>query len=99
MGHLLLALLLALVACGTSLHEQREVGLREAKTDLDRGKVYYETSCQRCHALYMPKSFTGRSWARYVRRYGPRARLDEQQKDLVVQYLRAHARDSAQPSK
>jgi hypothetical protein len=42
----------------------------------------------------MPKSFTGRSWARYVRRYGPRARLDDQQKDLVVQYLRAHARDA-----
>ncbi|MHC4941048.1 MAG: hypothetical protein ACYTHK_19090 [Planctomycetota bacterium] len=101
MGHLLLVIILAPLilfgACGTTLHEQREVGLRNAKTDLERGQVYYETSCQRCHALYMPKSFNGRSWERYVRRYGPRARLDVDQKELVIEYLRANARD-AKPS-
>jgi cytochrome c5 len=97
MGHLLLALLVvaASVACGTTLQEQREIGLRNAKNDLERGRVYYETSCQRCHALYMPRTFTARSWGRYVRRYGPRARLDEAQKRLVLDYLRANARDAA----
>ena len=75
MGNLLLAasLIVLSVACGATLHEQRDICLKEAKTDLERGQVLYETSCQRCHALYMPKSFSGRSWARYVRRYGPRA--------------------------
>ena len=101
MGNLLLAasLIVLSVACGATLHEQRDIGLKEAKTDLERGQVLYETSCQRCHALYMPKSFSGRSWARYVRRYGPRARLDQNEKALVVDYLRAHARDSVPPAK
>ena len=100
MGNLLLvaSLVVLSVACGATLHEQRETGLREAKTDLERGEVLYETSCQRCHALYMPKSFSGRSWARYVRRYGPRARLDKDEKALVVEYLRVHARDGVSAS-
>ena len=92
---LALAVLGLSVSCAATLHEQREQGLRAATTDLERGKVYYETACQRCHALYMPKSFSMRSWARYVRRYGPRARLDAAQKALVIHYLEVNARDAA----
>jgi len=82
------------VACSATLLEQREERLAAATSDLERGQIYYETSCQRCHALYMPRTFTARSWDRYVRRYGPRARLDEEQKELVLLYLRANARDA-----
>jgi len=97
MGHVLLAvaILAGCVACGATVHEQREVGLRNAETDLERGQVYYETSCQRCHALYMPRSFSASAWNHYVNRYGPRARLDDAQKELVLRYLHANARDAS----
>ena len=96
MGNVLLTLLVGLVAvaCAPTLREQRAAGLAAATTDIERGKVYYETSCNRCHALYMPRSFSQREWPNLVLRYGPRARLDKKQRQLVIDYLQANAYDA-----
>jgi hypothetical protein len=82
------------VACAPTLQQQRKDGLAAATTDRERGEIYYRTSCNRCHALYMPSSFTPREWPRIVKRYGPRARLSPEQRQLVLDFLTAASAES-----
>jgi cytochrome c5 len=93
MGHLLLAVAVALAAgCAISQEWRREY---EAATDpIVKGRILYENSCNRCHALYMPESYTRGDWRFYVRKYSPRARLTADESALVLGYLRAHARNA-----
>lgn len=63
----------------------------EPGTPEAQGRALYVSSCQRCHALYMPDRFTGTEWSYYVRKYGRKARLDEGERQLVEAYLRASA--------
>ncbi len=56
------------------------------------GRALYEKSCARCHALYMPRSYFAPEWRFYVRKYGPKARLNADQKNLVFRYLSENAR-------
>ena len=95
MGHLLLkftaipVILLAAVACestGAAGH-----GGQEARTPADAARTLYESSCARCHALYMPTSFTASEWKFYVRKYGRKARLTKEQRDVVYGYLAEHS--------
>ena len=96
MGKLLLRTVPALVlvaACATTSARTREMEARlaNAQTDVERGQIYYEGSCQRCHALYMPSSYSPSEWKYYVRKYGRRARLNEAQRDVVYAYLATEA--------
>ena len=93
MGHVLLAVLVALLlGCAVNQAWRREY---EAATNpIEKGRVLYENSCNRCHALYMPESYTKGDWRFYVRKYSPRARLTEPESALVLDYLRAHARNA-----
>ena len=56
------------------------------------GRTLYEKSCARCHALYMPRSYSAPEWRFYVRKYGRKARLTTDQKSLVFRYLAENAR-------
>ena len=96
MGNVLLGLGIAIVvvACAPTLQQQRKAGLAAATTDMERGAVYYRTSCNRCHALYMPRSFGRTEWPGLVSRYGSRARLTKDQRELVIDYLVANAYDA-----
>ena len=87
MGKLLLAVPLLAAACAATAP-----GRREAEPPPGDGRTLYEASCQRCHALYMPRTFAADEWAFYVRKYGRRARLDEASQRLVLAYLAEHAR-------
>jgi len=93
------AIVVLAVACAPTLMQQRETGLAAATTDRERGEVYYRTSCNLCHALYMPRSFTPREWPRIVKRYGPRARLSQEQRELVLEYLTAASGESGESGK
>ena len=55
------------------------------------GEQLYRQSCARCHALYMPRSFTAGEWKFFVRKYGRKARLSRSKRDTVLGYLAAHA--------
>jgi cytochrome c5 len=84
--------LLFVAACVASGRPSLEDELAAAPDDAARGRVLYEHSCQRCHALFMPASFDAHEWPFLVRRYGRRARLDDGQQALVLRYLQANAR-------
>ncbi len=93
MVKLLLGLLSVLIlgaACETTA--ARLASADPALPPQERGRIIYETSCNRCHALYMPTSFRAEEWPFYVRKYGRKARLSADERDLVASYLTAHAR-------
>ncbi len=85
MGKLLLILLLAAACATTGGAPEGDAGPRD-------GRALYETSCQRCHALFMPSSYDAEEWPFYVRKYGRRARLSASEQALVEDYLTARAR-------
>jgi cytochrome c5 len=55
------------------------------------GRTLYEESCQRCHALYMPRSYTASEWRFFVRKYGRKARLSAEEREKVYAYLAENA--------
>ena len=95
MGHLLLRLsplLLLAAACVTTGAVAETESAAATAPEAADGKALYERSCARCHALYMPKSFSASEWRYYVKRYGRRARLRVAQRELVFDYLSKNAR-------
>lgn len=89
MRHLLLSMMLVGAACSaTGSGAATAAVLPPGAT----GREVYERSCQRCHALHMPSRFTAGEWGFYVRKYGRRARLTEEQMGKALSYLRANAR-------
>jgi len=55
--------------------------------DLAQGKIIYEGKCGRCHKLYDPTSFSAEEWKPIVTRMQPKAKITDEQKDLVYAYL------------
>jgi cytochrome c5 len=93
MVHLLLRVLPLLLLGAACMTAAKERPPDDASLPAEqRGRAIYETSCNRCHALYMPSSFQAEEWAFYVRKYGRKARLSAQERDLVYAYLAVHAR-------
>ena len=94
MGKLLLIpALIVLAACTTT--GRPDSGRRAEETASTPGRATYERSCQRCHALYMPRSYAAGEWRFFVRKYGRKARLSRSQREEVLGYLTAHARGAA----
>lgn len=90
MGKLLLALLffgLVGAACATT---STAVGREAPHGEMD-GRALYEQSCQRCHALYMPASYYADEWKFFVKKYGRKARLNQEEQAKVYDYLARHA--------
>ena len=95
MVHLLLKLLLLLgvvAACASTVGHRASID--PTLPPQERGRILYESSCNKCHALYMPASYGVEEWPFYVRKYGRKARLSVDERDLVLSYLQAHARAS-----
>jgi len=94
MVHLFLRIapvLLLAAACETT-RTSRRAALDPTLPPQERGRILYESSCNRCHALHMPSSYRAEEWELYVRKYGRKARLSVEERDLVLAYLQANAR-------
>ena len=86
-GPLCLLLLLLAVACETVPVKQQAAG----SGPVAEGEDLYRNSCARCHALFMPQSYTASEWKFYVRKYGRKARLAKTKRSKVCEYLSANA--------
>lgn len=85
-----LPVLLVMAACETTAARRAQVD--PSLPPLEQGRIIYESSCNRCHALYMPTSYFADEWGYYVRKYGRKARLSEAERTLVARYLESNAR-------
>ncbi len=59
------------------------------------GESLYREHCGACHRLRDPSEQTRERWAWAVDHYGPRAHLSPEERQLVLAYLQAHAKDAA----
>ena len=93
MVHVLLSVFLLLLGAACATTAARREAMDPTLPPQQRGRVVYETSCNKCHALYMPSSYGAEEWPFYVRKYGRKARLPAEERDLVLAYLQANARE------
>jgi mono/diheme cytochrome c family protein len=82
-----------LAACSTPLPDPQSAGAQ-----------VYQVRCSGCHSLYAPGSLTAAMWEVQLERMQPVLQragvnpLTEQERFLVLSYLKAHATDASPPS-
>jgi len=87
-----LALVAMLAACSPALPDAQSAGAQ-----------VYSVRCSGCHGIYAPGSLTGEMWQVQVERMQREMLrravnpLTEQEKYLILTYLKAHASDAAAP--
>jgi mono/diheme cytochrome c family protein len=63
------------------------------------GQRLYREHCGSCHRLRGPAEQTRQQWAEAVEKYAGRAHLSLEEKQLVLAYLEAEAKDAAPATK
>lgn len=83
-------LLLGVVASALAVScTQKAVGegkITKAES-IAQGKVIFENSCGKCHALPNPKSHTDAQWTGIVNAMAPKAKLTDAQGTMVYDYV------------
>lgn len=54
---------------------------------LTQGKTIFENSCNRCHGLPNPEKHDDKGWIKTLSRMAPRAKLNDDQHQMVYDYL------------
>jgi mono/diheme cytochrome c family protein len=54
---------------------------------LQAGRKLYVAHCSSCHNLYLPKRFSVDQWRKNVEEMQPKAKITDEQKQLIYQYL------------
>lgn len=59
----------------------------ELPAEIAAGKTLYENSCARCHKLFPVTKHNKNGWSGTLDRMAPKAKITEEQKTLVYNYL------------
>ena len=59
----------------------------ELPTAIAEGKTLYENNCAKCHKLFPASKHDKAGWAKTVDRMAPKAKITDEQKILVYNYL------------
>lgn len=59
---------------------------------LAQGKEISETNCGKCHRLHEANEFTAEKWSRVLDRMIPKAKLSEEQGNILRQYYAVNAK-------
>lgn len=85
-----IAVLGLLSACSSSkktVAETNESKQVEMTPVLLQGKLLYENNCGKCHTLHSPDKYTKEQWEPIVARMQPKAKISDEQRILVYNYL------------
>jgi len=82
-------LALAAVACATAAGSGGGAASPDAA-----GERLYRGHCGSCHRLRDPAEQTRERWAWAVNRFGPRAHLSPEERQLVLDFLQVRAKDA-----
>ncbi|WP_066436161.1 cytochrome C [Chryseobacterium sp. CCH4-E10] len=75
-----------LVSCGPK--STAVTGLKYTSSEqLAQGKTIFENSCNKCHALPNPEKHDDMGWIKTLSRMAPKAKLNEEQHQMVYDYL------------
>jgi len=58
-----------------------------SEKEMAAGKKLYVTKCARCHKFYDPASYTDEQWADWMQKMRKKARLSNEQHELLSRYL------------
>ena len=61
------------------------------------GERLYRSKCAACHRAYPPSSRDRATWAQVLSKMAPRAKLSEPERDQILGFLQANAKDAAAP--
>lgn len=82
----LLIAVIFMVACGPK--STAVTGPKYTSSEqLAQGKTIFENSCNKCHALPSPEKHDAQSWIKTLSRMAPRAKLTDDQHQMVYDYL------------
>ncbi len=57
------------------------------------GRKVYVDNCSNCHSLYRPEHFTKNEWAKVMPVMQKKAKIDNEQRKMIVKYLSVHYKD------
>jgi hypothetical protein len=81
--------------CGPGLYLPTARDAQKTGTELDTlltGRKIYINSCANCHNLYQPSKYTTEEWVRNVNGMQKRAKIDDEQKKILLKYLSSNSR-------
>jgi len=82
----------ATAAAATPEEKVAEVKRSYTDAQLEEGKLIWQGSCKKCHALFTPESRGVEKWENVLPRMAKRAKLDDTAAAKVRAYLLTHAK-------
>lgn len=78
-----------LIACSSALYmpSKENVAGNANIEELRKGRTLYVNKCSSCHTLYLPEKYTKAEWTKWVNRMAPKAKITDQEKELIQAYL------------
>lgn len=76
-----------LVSCASKLYVPIESVNSVSAANLKQGRELYVNNCGSCHQLYMPNQYDAGTWKHNLDEMQARAKITENQKKLVYDYL------------
>jgi len=73
-------------SCSTQLYLPASTDAKKQE-QLLAGRKLYVNHCSGCHNLYLPKRFTTNQWKKNVDEMQSRAKITDQEKQLIIEYL------------
>ncbi|HEX5002037.1 MAG TPA: cytochrome c [Bacteroidia bacterium] len=85
-------ILIGLTGCATSLYvPTQEMASNDATLEqLTEGRALYASKCGNCHKLHRPAEYDAERWTRNLNKMQKRAKITEEEKGLIYQYLIHH---------
>jgi nitrate/TMAO reductase-like tetraheme cytochrome c subunit len=91
-----LFLLLVILACSPALYIPTLADSQKAGISADSlaiGRKIYVNNCSSCHSLYRPDHFTKGEWAKVMPVMQKKARIDNEQRMMIIKYLSVHYKE------
>lgn len=91
-----LFLMFVLLACAPALYIPTLADSQKAGISTDSlvlGRKIYVNNCSNCHSLYRPEHFTKREWAKVIPVMQKKAKINNEQRNMIVKYLSVHYKE------
>lgn len=88
-------LFVSLLGCASALYLPTQKDADASSTPLDSlqaGRTLYVNNCGSCHTLFLPQAYTATEWQRLTNSMQKRAKINNNQKALILKYVSAAAK-------
>ncbi len=75
---------------GTHVSKKKPTEAQESMADR-AGAVLYSQNCGKCHELFSPSAHSAEEWEKWVEVMQPNTELNDDEAELVLQYLQHNA--------